>query len=84
MSLTIQVCSLCGNFLDDDGECGECSHADNSTLSFQVGGNHYKDSTIQPIEYITANNLVGLPRDLYDNLVWCSFACDYAICHDII
>jgi len=57
MSMTIQACSLCGNFLDDDGKCGECSHADNSTLSFQVGGNHYKDSTIQPIEYIMANNL---------------------------
>ena len=23
----------------------------------QVGGNHYKDCKIQPIEYITANNL---------------------------
>jgi hypothetical protein len=57
MSMTIQACALCGNFLDDDGECGECSHSDNSTLSFQVGGNHYKDSAIQPIEYITANNL---------------------------
>lgn len=30
---------------------------DNSALQKQVGGNHYKDCKIQPIEYIHANNL---------------------------
>lgn len=28
-----------------------------SSLDFQVGGNHYKDVGIQPVEYIKANNL---------------------------
>ena len=28
-----------------------------ATRNKQVGGNHYKDCKIQPIEYITANNL---------------------------
>lgn len=28
-----------------------------SSLDEQVGGNHYKDMKIQPIEYIMANNL---------------------------
>jgi len=30
---------------------------ENPALSNQVGGNHYKDMKIQPIEFITANNL---------------------------
>lgn len=28
-----------------------------SALSVQVGGDHYKDSAIQPIEYIMANEI---------------------------
>ena len=28
-----------------------------SALSIQVGGDHYKDSAIQPIEYIMANGI---------------------------
>ena len=28
-----------------------------SAIEIQVGGNHYKDMKIQPIEYIQANNL---------------------------
>lgn len=28
-----------------------------SALEIQTGGNHYKNQKIQPIEYITANNL---------------------------
>ena len=31
-----------------------------STLDVQVGGAHYKDKPIQPIEFITANNLTFL------------------------
>ena len=27
------------------------------TLDTQIGGNHYKDMTIQPLEFIMANNL---------------------------
>jgi hypothetical protein len=30
---------------------------DNNPLQTQVGGNHYKDLKIQPIEFIHANNL---------------------------
>lgn len=48
-------CSKCGNLLDDEGHCGECSESENSTLDFQVGGTHYKSKKIQPIEYILAN-----------------------------
>ena len=29
----------------------------NNTLTKQVGGNHYKDCGIQPVEYIHANSL---------------------------
>lgn len=28
-----------------------------SSLDSQVGGNHYKDTSIQPVEYIKANGL---------------------------
>lgn len=28
-----------------------------SVLNKQVGGNHYKDAAIQPVEFIIANNL---------------------------
>jgi len=28
-----------------------------SSLSIQIGGNHYKDFVIQPVEYIHANNI---------------------------
>ena len=30
---------------------------DNNPLETQVGGNHYKDLKIQPIEFIHANNI---------------------------
>ena len=30
---------------------------DNNPLNTQVGGNHYKDLKIQPIEFIYANNI---------------------------
>ena len=29
----------------------------NSALEVQIGGSHYKDMTIQPVEYIHANNI---------------------------
>lgn len=30
---------------------------ENDPLKEQVGGSHYKDTSIQPVEYIRANNL---------------------------
>jgi len=35
----------------------EAMRGDSSPLSSQVGGSHYKDMPIQPIEYIHANGL---------------------------
>lgn len=32
-------------------------HVGDSALEKQVGGNHYKQFTIQPVEFINANNL---------------------------
>lgn len=32
-------------------------HAKTSPLNQQVGGSHYKDMNIQPVEFITANNI---------------------------
>lgn len=34
---------------------------DKSPLSRQVGGDHYKNAKIQPIEFITANKMQFLP-----------------------
>lgn len=38
---------------------GECmhSHERKTALDVQVGGNHYKDMAIQPIEFTHKNNL---------------------------
>ena len=55
--MTITACSLCGNFLDDSGECGECSNFDNSVMIHQIGGDHYRSKKVQPIEYIMANDM---------------------------
>lgn len=33
------------------------SHSKSSALDMQVGGGHYKDLVIQPIEYTVKNNL---------------------------
>lgn len=30
---------------------------ENNALEVQIGGNHYKSKTIQPVEYIHANNI---------------------------
>jgi hypothetical protein len=35
----------------------KCERATESALDKQVGGSHYKDFKIQPIEFITANKL---------------------------
>jgi len=53
----MSLCSLCESILDDNGLCGECSIFDISTIDYQVGGKHYTNKKIQPIEYIMANEL---------------------------
>lgn len=35
----------------------ERTHAPTSPLTTQVGGNHYKDMPIQPVEFITKNGI---------------------------
>jgi hypothetical protein len=61
-------CNECGYLLDNFGECHECldhymddeddeEDEDDHPLAQQVGGSHYKDMAIQPIEFILANNL---------------------------
>lgn len=51
----------CNNFVDDDGYCTECEYGEDEeeedALSKQVGGTHYKDMAIQPVEFIIANGL---------------------------
>ncbi len=39
----------------DEATVDEWTHA--AAMQRQVGGTHYKESTIQPIEFIVANNL---------------------------
>jgi len=56
-------CEHCNNFVDDDGYCTECQcgedeeEEDNNAMTKQVGGTHYKDMAIQPVEFIIANGL---------------------------
>jgi len=54
-------CEHCHNFVDDDGYCTECEYGEDEeeedALSKQVGGTHYKDMAIQPVEFIIANGL---------------------------
>ena len=59
-------CEHCNNFVDDDGYCTECQFGtedydedeeEDSAMSKQVGGTHYKDMAIQPVEFIIANGL---------------------------
>lgn len=39
----------------------ECLTKNSDPLSRQIGGNHYKDFAIQPVEFITKNRLTFLP-----------------------
>ena len=56
-------CEHCNNFVDDDGYCTECQFGtqeddeDEDAMTKQVGGSHYKDMAIQPVEFIIANGL---------------------------
>ncbi len=42
---------------DDRSVTNPVADLNASALETQVGGNHYKSMSIQPVEYITANNL---------------------------
>ena len=48
-------CVACGSISDEGELCPECYPK--NALTKQEGGNHYKDMAIQPVEFITANNL---------------------------
>ena len=57
-------CEHCNNFVDDDGYCTECQYGtqeddeeEEDAMTKQVGGTHYKDMAIQPVEFIIANGL---------------------------
>ena len=47
-------CSECGRF---EKYCKCNKHPASTPLATQVGGDHYKDMAIQPIQFILANNL---------------------------
>ena len=49
-----------GNSIND-ATPQDWDRARNAAFSKQVGGNHYKDLAIQPVEYIVANNIAYLP-----------------------
>ena len=57
----LPVCPSLENFTDAVGESFLTEHfvivPPSSALAIQVGGNHYKDCTIQPVEYCEANRL---------------------------
>lgn len=55
-------CEHCNNYVDDDGYCTECQYGEDEeeeedAMTKQVGGTHYKDMAIQPVEFIIANDL---------------------------
>jgi len=58
-------CEHCNNFVDDNGYCTECQYGtqeddeeeEDRAMTKQVGGTHYKDMAIQPVEFIIANGL---------------------------
>ena len=52
----LELCKTCGAEKYDDEVCPWCNLTI-SALKKQEGGNHYKDMKIQPVEFITANNL---------------------------
>lgn len=41
----------------EDDEYDELDRPESSAFNKQVGGNHYKNMTIQPIRFITENNI---------------------------
>lgn len=57
----VDICSIdwfCEKFEPYNGKVGVVESPNNKdALDRQIGGNHYKDMKIQPIEYISANEL---------------------------
>lgn len=61
------ACSHCGEASESPDQCPHCLEIRGhkafcpdkyeGALSYQVGGSHYKDFAIQPIEFITQNKL---------------------------
>jgi len=47
-----------------DRVAAECLNQTIPALGRQVGGNHYKDCKIQPIEYIMENNMEYCPANI--------------------
>ena len=56
-----EFCAVCGTGKFAEERCSYCGLDDAKAkalaLDKQEGGNHYKDMKIQPVEFITANNL---------------------------
>jgi len=56
-------CTRCGWRFFSDGDLPQCPHCvaglstDQSAISTQVGGTHYKDMAIQPAEFCQKNRL---------------------------
>lgn len=49
----------CGEWIYDDEKhvCGQPYDSSSRPSATQIGGSHYTDMTIQPVEYILANNI---------------------------
>lgn len=49
---------ICSHGVHWSSDCSQCaSDAKKSPLAKQIGGSHYKDLAIQPVEYIYANGI---------------------------
>ena len=59
LNLPTSMCATCTSFDVKIDEIGKAlpKHKDVSALDVQVGGGHYKDMKIQPVEFITKNNI---------------------------
>ena len=55
--MSTYLCEKCGSAHEWHYEALDCCPQPPSALDVQVGGGHYKDRAIQPVEYIYANKL---------------------------
>ena len=53
------VCNVCGAFVAAGYPCNVCNFIKKNDLAIasQVGGEHYRNMKIQPVEFITANSI---------------------------
>jgi hypothetical protein len=56
VSIDTVWCATCGTF-GENHACSTMTITVPSSLDTQVGGNHYREYVIQPIEFITKNRL---------------------------